>query len=382
MGEKMKQNKKDNNKEKKTVDKSTKYILIACMLSLMIMLMTIVGSMFYFHVKLKENADALDGPQYQDYDAYYVIITDEKSEFWKSVIDGARERAQKNNAYVESLEDQLSEKYDKYELMQIAVYSKVDGIIVQAGEDPKMTQLIQKAEQEGIPVVTVLEDNTNGGRQSFISISSHNLGLEYGTQIVDIVDTKKTQFGLKQNKDGSYLLSDTADAVSVLVLLNGNMTDNSQNMILTAMNETLEKEKLSNVVSMETELIYADSAFSPEEAIRDIFISREKQPDIIVCLNEQNTTCAYQAVVDHNRVGQTEILGYYESDTIRSAIEKNIIWASLSVDTRQMGALCVDALAEYRESGYVSDYYAVDISLLDADSILENQIGGDDESDK
>lgn len=373
---------KRNKNENKTESKAIKYILTVCMLSLMIMLMVIVGSMLYFHVKIKHKIDPSGGPEYQDYDAYYVVITDDNGVFWKSVLQGARESARDNNAYVELLSQQFSEKYNKYELMQIAIYSKVDGIILQAGEDPKMTQLIQRAEQENIPVVTVLEDNTNGGRQSFIGISSHNLGQEYGGQIADIIDSKKSQLGVERKPDGTYGLLDETNKVRTLVLLDGDVTDNSQNTVLTAINETLEKKKLGEVVSVETQLIYADSAFSPEEAIRDIFILEEKQPDIIVCLNEQNTICAYQAVVDLNRVGQTEILGYYESEMIRSAIEKKIIWSSVSVDTRQMGALCVDALAEYLESGYVSDYYAVDISLLDVGPSADGQIGvGDEESD-
>lgn len=375
----MKQKKNDLNKNKVT-KRFQNYILLACMLSLMIMLMTVVGSMFYFRAKLTEKANELDTPKYKDYDAYYVFITEnDKSAFFQSVIRGAQQEAEKQNAYVELLGTQFSEEYDKYQLMQIAICSKVDGIIVQAGEDAKMTQLIQKAEQEGIPVVTLLEDNTGGGRQSFISVPSHNLGLEYGKQIADIVESKASQLGLSDDGNGGYVPLDVDQKIHVLVLLNGDITDNSQNTALTAMNEILEQKQMGSFIRLETQQIFSDSAFSPEEAIRDIFIAREIRPDIIVCLNEQNTVCAYQAVVDYNRVGQTEIIGYYESDMIRSAIEKNIIWSSVTIDTTQMGAYCVDALTEYRESGYVSDYYAVDISLLSSDSLSDEQIGGNDE---
>lgn len=38
------------------------------------------------------------------------------------------------------------------------------------------------------------------------------------------------------------------------------------------------------------------NAFSVEESVRDIFMG-EEIPDILICLNELNTTCAYQAVV-------------------------------------------------------------------------------------
>lgn len=60
-------------------------------------------------------------------------------------------------------------------------------------------------------------------------------------------------------------------------------------------------------------------------------------PDIIICLNELSTTCVYQAVVDYNCVGEIAILGYYDTDTILKAIERNVITATISIDTEQMG---------------------------------------------
>ena len=92
-------------------------------------------------------------------------------------------------------------------------------------------------------------------------------------------------------------------------------------------------------------------------------------PDIIICLNELNTTCVYQAVVDYNRVGEVSILGYYDSDTIINAIDRNVIYATVSIDTRQMGEFCIDALREYYELGYTSQYFTADITLIDKNNV-------------
>ena len=74
------------------------------------------------------------------------------------------------------------------------------------------------------------------------------------------------------------------------------------------------------------------NAFSVEESIRDIFME-EELPDIIICLNELNTTCVYQAVVDYNKVGEVSILGYYDSETIINAIDRNVIYAKWNIKT-------------------------------------------------
>jgi len=94
-----------------------------------------------------------------------------------------------------------------------------------------------------------------------------------------------------------------------------------------------------------------------------------------------NTTCVYQAVVDYNKVGKINIIGYYDSDTICRAIERNVIYATISVNTKQLGMNCVSALDEYKESGHVSEYFSVDILLITSDNVSE-YLGDADEPHK
>ena len=97
----------------------------------------------------------------------------------------------------------------------------------------------------------------------------------------------------------------------------------------------------------------------------------EKLPDIIICLNELSTTCVYQAVVDYNCVGEVAILGYYDTDTILKAIKRNVVNATISIDTEQMGAFCVDALQEYYRFGYTSQYFTADVTIIDQNNVGE-----------
>ena len=108
--------------------------------------------------------------------------------------------------------------------------------------------------------------------------------------------------------------------------------------------------------------------FTAEESIRDVF-GRPRLPDIIVCLNEVNTVSVYQTIVEQNRVGESVILGYYDSDTILKAIDKDVIYATITIDTAQLGHDCIEALNEYRESGYVSEFYLIDASLVSAETL-------------
>lgn len=87
--------------------------------------------------------------------------------------------------------------------------------------------------------------------------------------------------------------------------------------------------------------------------------------------------------IDYNKVGEVNILGYYDSDTIINAIDRNVIYATAAIDTEQMGRFCINALQEYHALGYTSQYFTADIRLIqkaDVEGYLEK---GDqaDESD-
>ncbi|MCI8521730.1 MAG: sugar ABC transporter substrate-binding protein [Lachnospiraceae bacterium] len=326
------------------------------------------------------------------YDKYYMMITeDNKSSIWRSIYQGACEQAMAENVYVDWLGDDLFQGYSVEEQMQIAIASGVDGIIVTANENTEMTELVNKAAEENIPVVTLYGDNTQSARCSFVGIGSYNLGHEYGRLALQIIREKLAGQGVglvsvqgnetifEQVKVGSR-----ERPVRVAVLVNAYAQGLDQNILCSGIQETIEQERGENL-EIELELISVDdtNAFSVEESIRDIFMEREI-PDIIICLNELHTTCVYQAVVDYNKVGQVNILGYYDSDTIINAIDRNVIYATVAIDTKQMGQFCIKALQEYHELGYTSQYFTADIRLIQKEDVEEYLGKGDsvDENDE
>ncbi len=341
---------------------SRKHIKTVCIGLGILMVALVLYSIFFFRYKIRESAELIDSLEYNTYDGYYVMITnDRKSSFWQSVYRGANETARNTGAYVELFGENLNEDYDKQDLMKIAIASKVDGIIVEADESIYMEERIREAHEAGIPVVTALFDNPESYRQSYVGVSSYNLGREYGAQVCKIA---------KEKGAGNY---------SVLVLLDEGQTGSTQNIVIGAIREAIQFENMGEMIQVETTQVDSGSVFAAEESIRDIFMESANLPDIIVCLDERNTTCVYQTVVDYNKVGQVEIVGYYESENILSAIGKDVIYSTISIDTEQMGSYCVEALNEYRQMKHVSDYFGVDITVIDSDVLGQSAKGGTDE---
>jgi len=309
-----------------------------------------------------------------EYEKYYVMITDDnKSDFWKSVYRGAFAAAKEDNIYIDLLGENFSTKYRTEELMKIATASRVDGIILYANESNEMTKLIDEAVEEGIPVVTLYGDNTRSKRLSYVGIGGYAMGREYAKQINNIIQEKKNENTEESDKnEQDKIMQDKIMQVTVLVNSDaGSSGENIQNIIIAAMQEGIAQEDAAGIeVSVSIKTVDNTNDFSAEESIRDIF-HNEQIPDVIVCLNELNTTCAYQAVVDFNEVGKVNILGCYASEPIINAIDIGGVYATIAIDTNQLGEQCVKALSDYYESGNTSEYYAADVSLINKSNVAE-----------
>lgn len=326
--------------------KQNQVIFLAAISSIAVGVIIILIGMTFYKYSVAELGIA-DTANYNTYQYHFAIISEEAdAPFWEAIYQGALEKGKKKGVYVEKIGDRLSVSYSLQDLMQIAIASKVDGIIVEPNGEQNIIDLINQAEEEGISVITVLRDVPNSSRKSFIGINSYNQGQAYGRQVLEIV------------KNGKH---------KVTVLLNSDNKDAIQNIIYSSIRETVDNQN----VEVEVATVNTQSTFSSEEDIRRIIMDTENPPDVLVCLTAIDTLCAYQAVVDYNKVGEINIIGYYDSDIILRAIEKDIIHSTMTIDAKQMGAYCVAALTEYLETKRVSDYFSVDISVIDKDNVKE-----------
>lgn len=336
--------------------KSNRALVIAGICSVSFMLLITIGSMFFFRMQMDKASRLMEGASYESYESYYAMISsNHESALWRSIYQGAVEAAAESGAYVEMLGSNLSTDYSRQDLMRIAIASGVDGIILEADESGDYTGLINEADAAGIPVVTVMGDDTTSNRKSFIGVNNYNLGREYGRQV----------------------LLAGEDVQEVLVLISTSMPDTSQNIIFSGIQETL-VEAGRDDIRVYAAAIEGDNTFAVEESVRDVFL--EQSMDVLICLDELSTTCAYQAVVDFNRVGQIDIIGYYDSETILRGIERNVIHSTIALDTMEMGEYSIEALEEYRETGYVSDYFGVDTDLITIENVRDYlEDGGEQE---
>ncbi len=315
------------------------FAFTAICMSIFASIAIVMVGMAYYKVKINTiGLEKID--QDTKYSRHYAFIVDDiDSAFWDNVYEGAKEKGEELNTYVERFGREMPINYTARERLKIAIAANVDGIIMQGNSDEETQNLINEAEALGIPVVTVLEDAVQSNRTCFVGVNNYQLGKEYGDEVLAIADDQTQR---------------------VMVLLDSSGNNTSPDLIFPGIKDTLADSDIE--VSVTT--IDRKSAFSSEEAIHDIMINSGNVPDILICLNLIDTICAYQTIVDYNKVGQVKIIGYYNSDNITQAIKKEIIHSTMVIDTQGMGAHAVKALCEYASTNRVSEYIPVDIALI------------------
>lgn len=283
------------------------------------------------------------------YNRHFSFVGDRTRPFQSAVYNAALSEAETYGDYIEFTGESLDTTYSLAELMAIASASAPDGIIVNATDNDEMESAINEAAGDGIPIICIGTDIYGSARQSYVGISYYTLGQTYGQCLLPLYD--KT-------------------ALDVLVI--GSLEDHAtgQNLVISGLQDYLMQHGASSWFNMTSQTVGDGKSFSVAEAVSDLFLSGDL-PDVLICLDETTTTCACQAVVDSNHVGEVAIYGYYMNDSILDAIQKEVISGTLTVSTQEIGKTAVDNLEEYLSTGFTSEYSAIGIETVTPDNAEE-----------
>jgi len=346
--------------DKNFSNKSFNYMVIGVAIMILTALITsVVFWKFIGTIRSVENSDDFT------YEQHYVFVgEDVDNEFWNQVYVSAKEQAGRDNIYLENMKESLNVNYSAEDLLRVATNSAVDGIIYVGNSSNDVAGLIDEAVQKGIGVCVLHNDVDQSQRQCYVGVNNYELGQMYAQEILDM--TSKEEL----------------DSKNIALLAGGSMPEGAVNLIILAIEDTF-REILpeDSLPEIEVIKIVAEDTFSVEEDIRSIFLTRDTLPDIMLCLESTYTQCVYQALVDYNHVGEVNVIGYFASDDILEAIDKQIIYSTVSVDTAEMGQSSILALEEYNEMGYTNSFMPVSMEIIDQESaaakISEKEETGD-----
>ena len=293
------------------------------------------------------------GTDRENYERHYALISGEESKLWQDVYENAAQTGSASGDYVEWIGKNAPVEYTAEDCMRIASASGVDGIILHKNAASDMTDLIDEASENGIPVVTVLNDESGSSRISYVGTNSYQMGEIYAHEVLKALHEGDNQ---------------------IMVLTDVNLEEGSFSLLYSQMMQVLETGKGKDCeVRLTAHTINTHTSFDAEEDIRDIFLHSGQRPDIMVCLDPVSTECAAQALIDYNEVGNISVIGYYASETVADAVSKGIVQATLEMDAQEIGRLCVEALDEYWSLGRVNNYFNVSLSMITQEDMSNEQ---------
>lgn len=332
--------------KRKGTSRCTSHQVTVCVILLIFILVGATATVWYSFYSVAKDVDVVCKKACGKRAHIAFIAADLSDDFMKSVLESVRKEADERKIYVECMGEELTETYSKQELLGLAVAAKVDGIILEGDNQEETRKLIADAKEKNIPVVTIRSDCTDSDRACFVGVNNYTLGHSYGNQILNL----------------SYHRSKK----DVVILMDQRAEDLGQTIIYSSLCQTLEENPgvKFHIVPIQ---IDKKLTFEAEEQIRNLFME-EQLPEIVVCLNQLYTNCAVQAIIDLNKVGMTELLGFYDNPLIRQAIQEEVLNCSISIDTEQMGRCCVESLQDIWDTGNTSEYYSVDTFLMNKDT--------------
>ncbi len=329
--------------------KGNSALAIAAGCAVAFMFIATIISVALYRQRMHEAAELLQEAKYRQYDSYVVMISsDDQADFWQEVYRSAQAYGKEHGIYVDLLSDNVDVTYSKNELFEMAIDSGCDAILLEGDDSKETADLLDKARKAQIPVITMQSDVNADSRISFVGVNNYSISNLYAASLAEVEDRKKDVM----------VVSSSANTLNATMIANN-------------IQEKLTEQNIpGGPVNFDVRLIENKDAFATEEYIQNLFKENDLAP-IVICLDEESTADFYQATIDYNKVGQINIYGNYQSQTILTGIKQGVIKSTVTMDASSIGKAAAQAFAEYKDSGYVSDYINVDAFNIDKSNVEE-----------
>ncbi|MDH2330410.1 sugar-binding protein [Paenibacillus polymyxa] len=110
-----------------------------------------------------------------------VLISQELDNYyWRSIEQGARKEAEQYGMRLDYIGPDRINPSEQVKLLDKAIASKADAILVQGINDPEYRRLIDKAAGLGIPVITIDTDEPDSRRLAYVGTDNEGAGKRMG----------------------------------------------------------------------------------------------------------------------------------------------------------------------------------------------------------
>ncbi|NLP45770.1 MAG: sugar ABC transporter substrate-binding protein [Epulopiscium sp.] len=295
--------------------------------------------------KVEQNTGIIVPDQIPDYH-FAMIYQDVDDSVWFSIKKGVEKAAKAFNVAVEFNSSSTVNGYEMLKYLDIAVASKVDGIITYVWDEEQISPLIDRAVNQGIPVITIGRDVKESNRTAFIGVNTYDYGIQLGRMIVAAT-----------RGQGEVAIVDDSDPKGEVIV---------QNLMILGIRDAIKQYPDIHISSIE----YNNEEFLGIEDVVNDLLQNNSKISTIVCTSEKDTTIIAERLIDLNKVGYN-IIGYGDSSELLRYIEKGVVFGTVTADLEKMGYDTIEAMVDIKQHGRTSAYFTVDTFLITKNNVSE-----------
>ncbi|MFC3210286.1 sugar ABC transporter substrate-binding protein [Planomicrobium okeanokoites] len=317
-----------------------KVIFVLCSLCAVLGFFTVLSVNKVLHSEWELPETAVSG---QERFRIVVISQELDTPFWKLVDEGASKQAEKEEISLELWGSYSKNQEDFLKQVEIALHSKVDGIIVQGLDTEEFQQLTRiKAASYGIPIITVANDVPveKSLRKTYVGSDHQNAGKLLMEQLV----------------------SDMGEQGEV-VLLGGTDLEYSQRLRLQGMEDSLKKYP-------EITSFYVDSGSTVEEAAAATRQALNEHPnvDAFIALNVRQAGTVMQEISSRTELEPYYIYSFDDGSDASQLLAEGKLDGIVEQSPEQMGEMSVALMMQWLRNEVVpldSAGYITDIRIVE-----------------
>lgn len=277
-----------------------------------------------------------------------VLITQElDTPFWKQVGEGAAAQAEQEGVSFEVWGSYGNNRDDFLKQVEIALHSKVDGVIVQGLDTEEFQQLTRiKAASYGIPVITVANDVPveKSLRKTYVGSDHYEAGKLLAEQLVRDMGTE-----------------------GQVVVLGDKEREYSQQLRLKGLEESL--ANYSGILSA-----YAESGASDEEISAATQDALNKNPgvDAFIALNANQAGTMMQEISRRSKLEPYHIYSFDDGSNAAEGLAAGKLDGIIEQSPEQMGERSVALMMKWLRDEVVplnSKGYITDIRVVEGDAL-------------
>ncbi|MGE5632939.1 MAG: substrate-binding domain-containing protein [Caulobacteraceae bacterium] len=310
---------------------------------LILMILIVITSAFLYWIQREETNVFISKPKYH----FYFVAQNSVDPFWKEVRQGIESASKIYKVAVEFNAPRFNSPQDELKYLDIAVTSKVDGIITHVSSGTDFTKLIDRAYSNSIPVVTIENDDKNSNRSAFVGTNSFQLG----------------------KAAAELMIKATGGRANISVIVSNDLEPDtaSQNLKMNGFLSTIKDYPEMKVVSTYTSKMGILSA----EEITQTIIGSQDNINAIFTTSSVDTLGSAQLIVDRNKVGSIALVGYGDAEDILRYIKKGIVYGTVMSDPFKMGYESLKALIDIKEKNNASTFIDTGVKVITKENVDE-----------